>query len=162
MYSTEVFNMDKNTTQIIKPKFFTKSVIIMMVVSIGYSLLISSFQQTNSEKISCFVILLIASLYIWFLFFLNIYKDKLEQYDQYLKDPSLFSKQENNNTIDKSTNEPSYAFQYIFSFIIPLVGFILGATLLSKEHEEEQSVGKRCIVLGVVSVAISVLVLMLR
>lgn len=53
----------------------------------------------------------------------------------------------------------SYTFQYIVSFLIPLVGFILGAILLGKDCDEEKSVGKACIVLGCISVLVNVLLI---
>ena len=62
---------------------------------------------------------------------------------------------------DDEERGQSYLFQYIISFLIPLVGFILGAILLSKDDEEEKSVGKTCIILGIVSVVIGVIVYLL-
>lgn len=55
----------------------------------------------------------------------------------------------------------NYSFQYIFSFIVPLVGFILGAILLSKDDGEQKQVGKECIVLGVFSCVLATIILML-
>ena len=55
----------------------------------------------------------------------------------------------------------SYTFQYVISFLIPLVGFILGAILLSKENEEEKAVGKSCIILGIIAVVISTIIIVL-
>lgn len=65
------------------------------------------------------------------------------------------------NRADKKLASTSYGFQYFASFIVPLVGFILGAILLSKDDEEQKQVGKECIVLGVFSCTIAVIVLML-
>ena len=48
-----------------------------------------------------------------------------------------------------------FTFHYIASFFIPLVGFIIGAILLSSDDSEKQSVGKACIILGVISTLIS-------
>lgn len=48
-----------------------------------------------------------------------------------------------------------YGFQYIVSFLIPLIGLILGAILLSKEDIDSCSHGKVCIVLGIISMLIS-------
>ncbi len=59
---------------------------------------------------------------------------------------------------DESDGGNSYTFQYIISFLIPLVGYILGAILLSKDSEEEKHVGKTCIILGIVSAVISVII----
>ena len=49
----------------------------------------------------------------------------------------------------------------MISFLIPLVGFILGAILLSKDNEEEKQVGKSCIILGIVAVVISTIIIVL-
>lgn len=63
-----------------------------------------------------------------------------------------------NNVDDESNN----SFRYVFSFLIPLVGYILGAILLSKSDEKEKKVGKTCILLGVAStILISVLVMII-
>lgn len=56
---------------------------------------------------------------------------------------------------DLSTDEDqkgeSYLFQYVISFIIPLVGYIVGSIMLTKEDEEQRSVGKTCIIIAIVS-----------
>lgn len=49
----------------------------------------------------------------------------------------------------------SHAPQYIFSFLIPLIGFILGAILLSKEDRSERESGTNCILLGILSLVVS-------
>ena len=51
-------------------------------------------------------------------------------------------------------NRESHVFQYVISFIIPLVGFILGAILLSKESNKEKDLGKSFIITGIVSLVI--------
>lgn len=51
-------------------------------------------------------------------------------------------------------SEESYLFQYIVSFLIPLIGFILGACLLSKDNATDKSFGKTCITIGIASVII--------
>ena len=50
---------------------------------------------------------------------------------------------------------PDYTSQYIFSFLIPLIGFILGAILLSKEDKSEREKGTNCILLGLLSLVVS-------
>ena len=50
-----------------------------------------------------------------------------------------------------------YGFHYVISFIIPLVGFIVGAILLGKDSPEQRSVGKICIILGLVSIVVAYL-----
>lgn len=65
-----------------------------------------------------------------------------------------------NYTEDEEENEEEneqtsgYGFQYLVSFLIPIIGFILGAILLSKENEDSCAYGKTCIILGIVSVLI--------
>ena len=77
-------------------------------------------------------------------------KSKYYNKDYYLQDDF--------ETAEEETDSKSYAFQYIISFIIPLVGFILGAILLSKDDEEEKSVGKTVIILGIVSIVIGTII----
>lgn len=58
---------------------------------------------------------------------------------------------------EQEYEEKSYGFQYFFSFIIPIVGFVLGAVLLSKDDEDERNNGVACIVLGIISVIINII-----
>ena len=62
---------------------------------------------------------------------------------------------------EDSSTEKSYTFQYIISFLIPLIGFILGAILLSKDNEDEVSIGKQCIILGIVSIIAYVVLILI-
>lgn len=64
-------------------------------------------------------------------------------------------------TTEESDDRNSNVAAYIFSFIVPLVGFILGANLMSKDNEEERSEGKTCIILGIISIIISSIILFL-
>lgn len=63
------------------------------------------------------------------------------------------------NETSVKTNKNSYTFQYIISFIIPLVGFIIGGIMITDKDNERQSVGKKCIILGIVSIILSVIFL---
>ena len=54
---------------------------------------------------------------------------------------------ETNESEEKSSNIAAY----IFSFLIPLVGFILGANLMAKDNEDDRAQGVTCIILGIVS-----------
>ena len=58
---------------------------------------------------------------------------------------------------DEPDEKISYTFHYIISFVIPLVGFIVGAILLAKDDPGQQSVGKACILLGIASVVVAYL-----
>ena len=60
--------------------------------------------------------------------------------------------------IEIETGGESNTFRYVISFLIPLIGYILGAILLSKDSDEEKSVGQNCIILGIVSAVIAVVV----
>ena len=64
---------------------------------------------------------------------------------------------------DKENEEKtSYSFQYIISYIIPLVGLILGAILLSKEEIEEieeRDIGKKCIIIAIISMIINTIII---
>ncbi len=44
---------------------------------------------------------------------------------------------------------------YIISFLLPLAGFIIGAIYVSKDEEHFRHVGRTCLKLGLLSVAIS-------
>ena len=65
---------------------------------------------------------------------------------------------ESETAAEEETDKRSYTFQYVISFLIPLVGFILGAILLSKDDEEEKSAGKTVIILGIVSIVIGTII----
>ena len=45
----------------------------------------------------------------------------------------------------------SYTFQYVISFLIPLVGFILGAILLGKDDPVEKSAGMACRIIALIT-----------
>lgn len=79
---------------------------------------------------------------------------KIEGYIEPIKNTNPPAKDSNSENKENIKHQ-SYGFQYVFSFLIPLIGFILGAILLSKDNEKEKSVGKACIVLGVISTIIS-------
>ena len=63
-----------------------------------------------------------------------------------------------NNEDIQEREVDSNTFRYVISFLIPLVGYILGAILLSKDNADEKSIGKSCIVLGIVSTIIGVII----
>lgn len=78
-------------------------------------------------------------------------KSKYYKKEYYLQD-------ETETAAEEETDKRSYTFQYIISFLIPLVGFILGAILLSKDDEEEKSAGKTVIILGIISIVIGTII----
>ena len=71
---------------------------------------------------------------------------------------NYYRQEESETAAEEETDKHSYTFQYVISFLIPLVGFILGAILLSKDDEEEKSAGKTVIILGIVSIVIGTLI----
>ena len=78
-------------------------------------------------------------------------KSKYYNINYYMQDDTDTAANEENDS-------KSYTFQYIISFLIPLVGFILGAILLSKDDEEEKSAGKTVIILGIISIVIGTII----
>ena len=48
----------------------------------------------------------------------------------------------------------SYTFHYVISFIIPLIGFIVGAVMLANDDAEKRTCGKACIIIGIVSTVV--------
>ena len=40
----------------------------------------------------------------------------------------------------------SFIFQYIMSFLIPLIGFIFESIMMTKDEEDKIKAGKKCIV----------------
>lgn len=65
---------------------------------------------------------------------------------------------EDENNSDEESE--SYTFQYIISFLIPLIGFIVGAIMMTKDNKEKVSVGKKCIVIGIFSIIIFTIIIM--
>ncbi len=63
------------------------------------------------------------------------------------------NKNPNNSNMQYKEKENN-VFRYVISFLIPLVGYILGVILLSKDNADDKSVGKNCIILGIVSAII--------
>lgn len=76
--------------------------------------------------------------------------DKSKYYD-----PAYYESGEEHDSEDLQEPGKSYTFHCVISFLIPLIGFILGAIMLGKGEEEEVSVGKVCIILSIVSIVIS-------
>ena len=60
---------------------------------------------------------------------------------------------------DYSKNSSISLFTYIISFLIPLIGFIIGAIFLTQDDYEKNDAGKVCIVLGVISILLNIIVI---
>jgi ribosomal protein L40E len=76
--------------------------------------------------------------------------DKTKYYDlEYYESKKTYNSKQNEE------QEDSYVFQYVISFLIPLVGFIIGGMLLSSDSKERVSVGKKCILIGIIAMAIA-------
>ena len=56
----------------------------------------------------------------------------------------------------------SHVAQYIVSFVLPFVGWIMGGILMTKEDPAQRSVGLNCIVIGIVSGLLSFMVFMIN
>lgn len=67
---------------------------------------------------------------------------------------------ENDIEIEQEDREQSFIFHYIISFLIPLVGFIVGAIMLASDDEIKVSSGKICIILAIISTVIAGVVLL--
>lgn len=77
--------------------------------------------------------------------------DKSKYYtDEYYEQAEEDDEQEKN-----SANGNSYTFHYIISFLIPFIGFIVGAVMLANDDAEKSSCGKACIIIGIVSAILS-------
>ena len=79
----------------------------------------------------------------------------------YYSDDYYEDEQDYYDPSEPSEPSNSYTFHYIISFLIPLVGFIVGAIMLSKDDVERSTCGKKCIILGLISAIISGCVLLL-
>ena len=70
---------------------------------------------------------------------------------KYYKD-SYHEQAEKDHTATRDSN--SCTFHYVVSFLIPLIGYIVGAIMLASDKEERQSCGKACIITAIISSAI--------
>ena len=73
-------------------------------------------------------------------------------------DKSVYYSEEYDDSDESEESEDegkSYTFHYVISFLIPIVGLIIGAIMLTKDDEEQSSCGKTCIILSIVAVVIS-------
>lgn len=51
-----------------------------------------------------------------------------------------------------------YTFHYVISFLIPLIGFIVGAIMLAKDEDEQRGCGKTCILLAIASILLGIVI----
>ena len=79
---------------------------------------------------------------------------KLDKKKYYSMD--YYEKQDNGS--EGEVERESNTFRYVISFLIPLIGYILGAILLSKDNSNEKTVGQNCIILGIVSTVLCALI----
>lgn len=61
----------------------------------------------------------------------------------------------------ETTEGQSFTAQYIISFVLPFVGWIMGGILLTKEDSDQRSAGLNCIVIGIVSCLLSAMVFLI-
>ncbi len=52
-------------------------------------------------------------------------------------------------------NQESFMFHYVISVFIPFIGLLMGSILLTNDDNEKVSVGKICVILGILSIIIS-------
>lgn len=78
--------------------------------------------------------------------------DKKRYYDRAYKMAEGLDVEEEEEEVEA---QESFLFQKVISFLIPLVGFILGAVMLANDNEEKRSVGKSCILLALAGVAVA-------
>lgn len=60
----------------------------------------------------------------------------------------------NDETSESNEKENNFV-TYILSFIVPIVGFILGAILMSKDNENDKLKGITCVIIGIISIIVS-------
>ena len=80
--------------------------------------------------------------------------DKTKYYN-----PEYYLNKEEECESEVAEEGQSYTFQFVISFLIPLVGFILGAILLGKDDSDEKSAGKACIMIGLISMVVCSLIM---
>ena len=64
--------------------------------------------------------------------------------------------------VEEEPEGESHVAQYIVSFVLPFVGWIMGGILMTKEDPAQRSVGLNCIVIGIVSGLLSFIVFMIN
>ncbi|MBQ7573004.1 MAG: hypothetical protein IJT23_01950 [Clostridia bacterium] len=90
------------------------------------------------------------------------FKQETKEYKLSLRAPELYKmyiadKEIKDTKFFNGKESSEYIFHYFASFIIPIVGFVLGAMLLSNDDDDIRDKGKNCIWLGVASVALTVI-----
>lgn len=89
----------------------------------------------------------------------NPFENDYCMYCQYEFNKSKYYNDEYYETdCDDEDSYQSHTFQYIVSFLIPFVGFILGACLLAKDDNDDKSTGKACIIIAIVSLMVSAII----
>ncbi len=77
----------------------------------------------------------------------DLYSDEELDYIKYVY------KQKRQGGFDKS-----YLFQFVISLLIPLIGFIVGGIMIASDNDEREAAGKKCIILGIISMILSVVI----
>lgn len=75
--------------------------------------------------------------------------------DKYYTDEYYEQSADKNPPEEVNNSGNSYTFHYIISFLIPFIGFIVGAIMLANDDSEKSSCGKACIIIGIISMIIS-------
>ena len=71
-------------------------------------------------------------------------------------DPADLVEDEQNEESTTKTEQSGdgYTFHRVISFLIPLIGFIVGGIMLANDKEKQRECGKTCIILAVVSMVL--------
>lgn len=85
---------------------------------------------------------------------------KLDKAKYYTDEYYEMAEESEEPTVDSDAGE-RYTFHYIISFLIPFVGFIVGAVMLANDDAEKRSCGKVCIIFSIVSIIVSSIVMRL-
>lgn len=70
-----------------------------------------------------------------------------------------YENQEESTENKEEEESESYLFQYVISYFIPLIAFILGAIMLTNENIDRRKIGKNCIIIGIVSMIINTIII---
>ncbi len=138
-----------------KPKFNTGVIIYAAIVFV--LALVPSLMNPAIIGSALSGIVIITGIPIWY--FYRKYKAELAEYELSQISPDQYRTLYINRMHRKAHRKAqSYGFHFVVSFLVPLVGFILGSILLSNSDVETQTTGERCIILGIISSLIIVII----
>ncbi len=141
--------------------FFVIAIIIAAVCGIILYTNSNSFSEVATSLLMISILVMVLTVVILITMY-SSYKEQKKEYDLSINDPETYRKKKADEKMEyvrlpSEKSNGKYTFHYLASFFIPIVGFILGAMLLSKDDELVRDKGKNCIWLGVASVIITFL-----